>query len=84
MKRSIAVMLSALGVQAVILGCCPVFAEEDKASSVITDTAEETEEEAAEDSAADAETSGDCVLEDGVYSAEFDTDSSMFHVNEAN
>lgn len=24
------------------------------------------------------------VLEDGVYSAEFDTDSSMFHVNEAN
>ena len=23
------------------------------------------------------------VLEDGVYSAEFDTDSSMFHVNEA-
>ena len=24
------------------------------------------------------------VLEDGVYSAEFDTDSGMFHVNEAN
>ncbi len=24
------------------------------------------------------------VLEDGIYSAEFDTDSSMFHVNEAN
>ena len=24
------------------------------------------------------------VLEDGVYTAEFDTDSSMFHVNEAN
>lgn len=29
------------------------------------------------------ETSGSAVLEDGVYSAEFDTDSSMFHVNEA-
>ena len=23
-------------------------------------------------------------MEDGVYTAEFDTDSSMFHVNEAN
>lgn len=26
----------------------------------------------------------DTVLEDGTYSAEFDTDSGMFHVNEAN
>lgn len=35
--------------------------------------------------AAPAEESGervDCPLEDGVYSAEFQTDSSMFHVNE--
>jgi iron complex transport system substrate-binding protein len=30
------------------------------------------------------ETSSDIVLADGIYSAEFDTDSSMFHVNEAN
>lgn len=45
-------------------------------------TAEEpTEEKTAEEPA--AEKTG-MVLEDGVYSAEFDTDSSMFHVNEAN
>ena len=31
-----------------------------------------------------AETEAAAALEDGVYSAEFDTDSSMFHVNEAN
>ena len=29
-------------------------------------------------------TEGEGVLEDSTYTAEFDTDSSMFHVNEAN
>jgi cobalamin biosynthesis Co2+ chelatase CbiK len=39
-------------------------------------TAETTEEEDGQDAGAE--------LADGVYTAEFDTDSSMFHVNEAN
>ena len=34
--------------------------------------------------AAETETEAEGVLEDGTYTAEFDTDSSMFHVNEAN
>lgn len=76
MKRSFALMLSAIGAQAVILAGCPVLAEDADAASVVTETAE-----AAEDK--EAEASKDGVLEDGVYSAEFDTDSSMFHVNEA-
>ena len=76
MKRSFALMLSAIGAQAVILAGCPVLAEDADAASVVTETAQ-----AAEDK--EAEASKDGVLEDGVYSAEFDTDSSMFHVNEA-
>ncbi len=32
----------------------------------------------------ETETEAEGVLEDGTYTAEFDTDSSMFHVNEAN
>ena len=60
---------------------------EAKAADSKTDEAkaEETTTEdakAEDDGAEDTEKSE--VLEDGVYSAEFDTDSSMFHVNEAN
>ncbi len=35
------------------------------------------------DTDTDANTSTGAALEDGVYSADFDTDSSMFHVSEA-
>lgn len=45
---------------------------EDTASEETAEAAEETESEASEVS-----------LEDGVYTAEFDTDSGMFHVSEA-
>lgn len=45
---------------------------EDTASEETAESAEETESEAPE-----------VALEDGVYTAEFDTDSGMFHVSEA-
>ena len=45
-------------------------------SSGVTSDADLVDESASTDNTAAA-------LEDGVYSAEFDTDSSMFHVNEA-
>lgn len=65
----------------------PVFAEGAKAVSAKSAEQETTEDaktdKASEDAKADDTTKGD-VLEDGVYTAEFDTDSSMFHVNEAN
>ena len=44
--------------------------------------AEATEAEA-EETKDGAENAADSELEDGVYGVEFDTDSSMFHVNEA-
>lgn len=50
---------------------------EEKPEEVLTEekpVAEESSEEVTEE----------CPLEDGTYVAEFDTDSSMFHVNEAN
>ena len=74
----------------------PVLAEGAKAVSAKSaaqesketeNTQEKTEDAktdmASEDAKADDTTKGD-VLEDGVYTAEFDTDSSMFHANEAN
>ena len=73
MKRFLALALLAISTSVFFAGYHSVLAEE-------------TEETAA--GAPDSETagtgSGECVLEDGIYSAEFNTDSSMFHVNEAN
>ncbi len=70
MKRSLVILLSAVSISAMTAGSIvPVWAETEAATEA-ADT-KDTED------AADAE------LEDGVYGVEFDTDSSMFHVNEA-
>ena len=64
MKRSLAILVSALSISAMTVPMTlPVWAE-------ATDTKEE---------ASDTQD-----LEDGVYIVDFNTDSSMFHVNEAN
>ena len=73
-KRSVAMMMSMLALSAALVSTTPVMAKTDDTEETTT---EETTEEA-EDGAAKSQT-----LEDGVYTAEFDTDSSMFHVNEA-
>ena len=49
-------------------------------SEAVSSVAESAVSEAASESAA---ASSALALEDGIYTAEFDTDSSMFHVNEA-
>ena len=60
-------------------------AAEDDTDEADEDADEDVPEAMVEPDAADedAEETAAVTLEDGVYSAEFDTDSSMFHVNEA-
>ena len=79
MKRSLAMMACALCGAMVIGSFSPVMAAGAKAAAttVKEDSAEETKEEK-------TETSEDAALEDGTYVAEFDSDSGMFHANEAN
>lgn len=72
MKRSTALILTMMSISAMASASFAVFAEETKLETAAAET----------EMATDAEESA--VLEDGIYSAEFDTDSSMFHVNEAN
>ena len=64
----------------------PVPAEEPAATEAPVpaeaDAAEAPAEAAEEPSAEEPETEG-AVLPDGVYQVDFDTDSSMFHINEA-
>ena len=87
MKRSVAMMACVLSGALMIGSYSPVLAEGAKAVSAKSAEQETTEEtktdESSEGANADDTAKGD-VLEDGVYTAEFDTDSSMFHVNEAN
>lgn len=79
MKRSLAMMACALCGAMVIGSFSPVMAAGAKAAAttVKEDSAEKTKEEK-------TETSEDAALEDGTYVAEFDSDSGMFHANEAN
>lgn len=71
MKRHvIALLLSMLTISTTVVSADLVLAQTD---AVQTDTAEENDTQETEN-----------VLEDGIYTAEFDTDNSMFRVNEAN
>ena len=47
-------------------------------------SSDDKKDDAKADTADKKDDAKDTVLEDGTYSAEFDTDSGMFHVNEAN
>lgn len=76
-KRHVNLLLAMVSASALMLGSMPVLAESDSAKTESSGDAETADDK---DASADKEST----LEDGVYTAEFDTDSNMFHVNEAN
>ena len=76
-KRHVNLLLAMVSASALMLGSMPVLAESDSAKTESSGAAETADDK---DASADKEST----LEDGVYTAEFATDSSMFHVNEAN
>ena len=76
-KRHVNLLLAMVSASALMLGSMPVLAESDSAKTESSGDAETADDK---DASADKEST----LEDGVYTAEFDTDSSMFHVIEAN
>ena len=85
MKKLLALTLAALLLAAVLTGCASAPAEPPAADSQPTQTEQPAAEEpAAEQPAAEEEpVAEELALADGVYTADFDTDSSMFHANEA-
>lgn len=85
MKKLLALTLAALLLAAVLTGCASAPAEPPAADSQPTQTEQPAAKEpAAEQPAAEEEpVAEEPALADGVYTADFDTDSSMFHANEA-
>ena len=95
MKKLLALLLAVLMLTAVFTGCAQKPAEPAPADSQTAQTEESaepaSEEPAAEEPASEApaeeapapEEPAEPALADGVYTAEFNTDSSMFHANEA-
>ena len=91
MKRKIVTLLGVAALScAIMTGCGSKDAQtempaQETEESTEADTAEADAEETTEADTEEAEAEETAApLEDGVYTAEFDTDSGMFHVNEAN
>ena len=80
-KRLMAVVLSAVMTAAIFTGC----ASKDDSSKSDNKSAktEQQKSDAKKEKAAEKE-EAKAPIEDGTYTAEFKTDSTMFHVNEAN
>ena len=82
-RRSFVLFLSALTMSAALIGTSPVLAE-TKETTEAADSKDANAKDADTKDSDAKDTADSAALEDGVYTAEFDTDSSMFHVNEAN
>lgn len=88
-KKIIALLCMAVLTCALVTGCSGKESQAETETTEETDSEEETASEP--EDASETETSGDsaepeapaAALEDGVYTADFDTDSSMFRINEA-
>ena len=81
MKKITAFLLATLLLIA-LAACGQTAPAETTAAPETTETVAETGAETTEKAADPETTEAVCPLEDGVYTAEFDTDSSMFHANE--
>ncbi len=90
MKKRIAVLAAVFALAVGMLGGCGNNAQPtaDSTKETVDQTDTSAQDETMKDAADETpQTSTDVqtpALEDGIYDAEFDTDSSMFHVNEAN
>ena len=82
-KRLMAVVLSAVMTAAIFTGCASKddSSKSDNKSAKTEQQKSDAKEEKSKDSKSEA---AKAPIEDGTYTAEFKTDSTMFHVNEAN
>lgn len=83
-KKIIALLFMAVLSCALIIGCSDTADAPEQSAQTDSGTEDVSEpEETSDTEEAPVSREPAVVLEDGVYTAEFDTDSSMFHANEA-
>ena len=86
MKKKIIALMGMAVISCALLMGCGSKAETPAAETTTEEESSDEEtaktEETAEPEKADSEEAAAVTLEDGVYTADFNTDSSMFHVNE--
>lgn len=82
MKKQLAVIIS-IGLLLSLLTACTGENSSSQISKETVTQEAETEKVTSEEVSIEDENVADAFLEDGVYLVDFDTDSTMFHVNEA-
>ncbi|MCC8082468.1 MAG: hypothetical protein LIO80_10785 [Lachnospiraceae bacterium] len=83
MRKRIGILLAVSLSAALCLAGCGAQAVTESGTAAVSAEEENTQTSAADEADGEYTEVSDTVLEDGVYTAEFITDSSMFHVNEA-
>ena len=87
MRKKLAVLFLGAALTVSMLGACGgKDAASSSASAVSASSAADASSASVQDASTAAETAGESSaseLEDGTYTADFNTDSNMFHVNEA-
>lgn len=83
MRKRMATLLAVSAAAALCLAGCGTQSVTESGTSAVSAEEEEAQTSAADEAGGEYAAESDTVPEDGVYTAEFITDSSMFHVNEA-
>lgn len=83
MRKRMATLLAVSAAAALCLAGCGTQSVTESGTSAVSAEEEEAQMSAADEAGGEYAAESDTVPEDGVYTAEFITDSSMFHVNEA-
>ena len=82
-NRRIALFSTLLLTAAILSGCSEKNQVQESSEVIETPVLESASEPESETESSSAAEKKEAELEDGVYSVKFDTDSSMFHINEA-
>lgn len=83
MRKRMTTLLAVSAAAALCLAGCGTQSVTESGTSAVSAEEEEAQMSAADEAGGEYAAESDTVPEDGVYTAEFITDSSMFHVNEA-
>ena len=81
-NRLLVLILSAVTAIGIISGCGAKETSSDSKAAMTEEASADSKTAVTEETSEDKDKTPKCELDDGIYTAEFNTDSGMFHVNE--